>query len=141
MSKENFFVSNDKLMLDVKLIHNFLSQESYWAKNISIDTINITIENSLCFGLFTKDKEQVGYARVITDYATVAHIVDVFVIREYRALGLSKMLIQNILLYLNDLNLRKIYLFTHDAPELYKKFGFKNSNHPEHYMEIINNLF
>ncbi|MFN5181754.1 MAG: GNAT family N-acetyltransferase [Bacteroidota bacterium] len=131
-----YYVSSEKSLLNREFIHQFLSQESYWAKGISLDAVEKTIENSLCFGVYRKDNKQVGYARVITDYATVAHIADVFISNEFRGLGLSKLLIGKIMEHNSITQLRKVFLFTQDAQRLYEKFGFRNSNSPQHYMEI-----
>ena len=134
----NFFISEDKDLLDVDFIHSFLANESYWARGISVETIKITITNSICFGVFTHEKNQVGYARVITDHATVAHIADVFIAKKYRGSGLSLLLMERILSHPIVKRMKKVYLFTHDAQELYRKFGFQNSLHPEYFMELKN---
>lgn len=78
--------------MDVNMIHQFLNKESYWAKEISIETVKIAMENSYCAGVFLEDA-QVGFARFITDYSTFAYLADVFVLDSFRGLGLSKLMI------------------------------------------------
>jgi len=100
-TKDEYFISTDKNKLDVNFIQNYLSNESYWAKNIPYQTVQKSIDGSFCFGLFVnkndaavkqgnKNYKQVGFARVITDHATFAYLADVFIIEEYRGKGLSK---------------------------------------------------
>ena len=89
-------ISTDKSKLDIKIIHNYLCNESYWAKGRSIETVAKSIENSLCFGVYL-DKNQVGFARVVTDYAVFAWIMDVFILKEYRCNGSGKMLMNSIM--------------------------------------------
>jgi len=88
--KENGFVfSDNKELLNIDAIHHYLSEESYWAKGIPLQTVKKSIENALCFGIY-KDGHQVGFARWITDKATFAWLCDVYIENEYRGLGLSK---------------------------------------------------
>ena len=87
--KDEFVISTDKDKLEVDLIHYFLSKESHWAINIPLEVVKRSNENSLCFGVYHKDK-QVGFARVISDLVTIAYLGDVFILKQYRGLGLSK---------------------------------------------------
>jgi len=80
-----FSISTDRSRLDLDVIHRFLT-ESYWAREIPRDVVARSIENSLCFGVFRGD-EQVGFARVISDYATYAYIADVFILESFRGMG------------------------------------------------------
>ena len=80
--KEGYSISTDKSKLQLDVIHGFLCQ-SYWAKDISIEKVNTAIEHSLCFGVYHGDK-QVGFARVVTDYAVIAYVGDVFIVEEER---------------------------------------------------------
>jgi len=122
--------------MDIDLIHSFLKR-SYWAEGISKEIIRRSIEGALCFGVFENDK-QVGFARMITDRATFAYLADVFIIEEYRGLGLSKWLMDVILSYPDLQGLRRIMLATRDAHELYKKFGFTPLNNVDRWMHIHN---
>jgi len=127
--------------MDIAAIHDFLSKESYWAIGIPLETVETSLKNSFCVGVFD-DKIQIGFARFITDYATFAYLADVYVLKEYRGKGLSKMLIK----YIMDLEwtkgLRRMLLATLDAHSLYKRFGFQSPENPEWLMEIKrNNLY
>ena len=120
--------------MDIDLIHSFLTR-SYWAEGISKEIIRRSIEGALCFGVFENDK-QVGFARMITDKATFAYLADVFIIGEYRGLGLSKWLMEVIMSYPDLQGLRRMMLATRDAHELYKKFGFTLLNNVDRWMHI-----
>lgn len=118
-----FSISTDKSKLDLSVIHNFLKR-TYWAENIPLATVQKSIENSLCFGVY-EGCNQVGFARVITDYATFAYFSDVFILEEYRGRGLAKWLIASILEHPDLQGLRRWLLVTADAQEFYRKFGFQ----------------
>ncbi|MEZ4690021.1 MAG: GNAT family N-acetyltransferase [Ignavibacteria bacterium] len=120
--KGNYLISTDKSKLDIKVIHGYLTN-SYWAKNRPLKISKLTIKNSLCFGLYFKDK-QIGYSRVITDYATFAYLADVFILEEFRGKGLSKWMMKIIFDYEDLQNVRRWLLATSDAHGLYEKFGF-----------------
>jgi predicted GNAT family N-acyltransferase len=126
-------ISTDKRLLDLSLIHGFLTT-SYWAEGIPFETVKKSIEHSLNFGVY-KAGEQVGFARVITDYATYAYIGDVFIIEHYRGQGLSKWLMQVIASHPELQGLRRWSLLTRDAHGLYRQSGFTQPQNPERYME------
>ena len=130
----NLVFSIDKELLDISLIHEFLSTQSTWAKGISYSTVEKSIANSLCFGVYIEN-EQVAFARVITDYATFANLVDVIVFPEFRGRGISKQLMRYILEYRNLSKIRRFTLATSDAHGLYEKFGFSSLNTPQSFME------
>lgn len=134
--KKSFLISTDKTLLDVALIHQFLDQLSYWGKGISLETVQTSIQNSLCFGVYQHQK-QVGFARVITDHATFAYLCDVFILPDYRKAGLSKWLIQTIRNYPTLKTLRRFTLATADAHELYAQFGFSTLKNQDRWMEIF----
>ncbi|WP_109853514.1 GNAT family N-acetyltransferase [Aquimarina sp. AU58] len=134
VSKENYSISTDKNKLDVLLIYNFLTNESGWSDGISYDTVKVSIENSLNFGIYSEQK-QIGYARVISDYSTIAYLGDIFILKEYRKLGLSKWLMETIMGHSNLQNLRRWILLTSTAEWLYEKYGFTKLPKPEIYME------
>ena len=92
---EEYNISDDKSRLDLKLIHHVISN-SYWAKDRSFEEVKRSIDNSICYGFYTADK-QIGFARVLTDFVTIAYLMDVFILEEYRGNGLSKILLTNIL--------------------------------------------
>lgn len=130
-------ILTDKSKLNVTLIHGFLSNESYWAKGRSLETVEHSIENSLCFGLFM-DEKQIGFARVVTDYVVFGWLMDVFVIPEYRCNGYGKLMIEHIINHEQLKGLKRIGLGTADAHGLYSQFGFSPLQKPENMMEKIN---
>ena len=131
--KNDFIISTDKTKLDIVLIHTYLSKESYWAKNIPLNVVKKSIKGSCCFGLY-KNKEQIGFARVVTDHATFGYIADVFILDEYRGKGLSKWLMTAIMKHPDLQGLRRWMLATRDAHGLYTQFGFLPLDKPERIM-------
>jgi GNAT superfamily N-acetyltransferase len=131
--KGDFTISSDKTRLDLDVIHGFLSA-SYWAAGRSVETIRRSIEHSIPFGVY-KDDRQVGFARVITDYATFAWIADVFILDSFRGQGLGKWLMEVILSDPQLQGFRRWVLATKDAQELYRRFGFSELKIPERWME------
>lgn len=128
-----YLISTDRERLDLATIHGFLTT-SYWAAGIPIETVKRSIEHSLNFGLFQND-QQIGFARVITDYATFAYLSDVFVVEPFRGRGLSKWLMQVIIAHPELQGLRKWVLFTRDAHGLYTQVGYTSLAKPERAME------
>ncbi len=140
--KESFLISTDKAFLQIDKIHKFLTNEAYWSQDIPKTVVVKSIENSFCFGLYdisAADKEQIGYARIVTDYASFAWLCDVYVEHSHRNKGLSKWLMTCVMSHPDLQNLRRICLATKDAHELYKKFGFEVTKSPENWMEIKDN--
>lgn len=136
---DGFSISTDQSLLQVDRIHQFLSQESYWSNSIPMSVVQKAIENSLCFGLYKNSGEQIGFARIVTDYATFAWLCDVYVEASVRGKGLSKWLMSCVMKHPELQGLRRICLATKDAHELYKKFGFQKTQSPENWMEIKDN--
>jgi len=130
-----FIFSDDKEKIDALAVHHYLSTQSYWAKDIPLEIVRKSIDNSLCFGIY-KDKQQVGFARWITDKATFAYLADVYVEEQYRGLGLSKKLLSLMLFHKDLQGLRRYMLGTLDAHGLYAQYGFKALEHPERMMGI-----
>jgi len=130
-----YLFSTDKNKLQLKVIHDYLSKESYWAQNMPLELIKESIAGSICFAIYI-DNKQIAYARVITDNATFAYLADVFVIEEHRGKGLSKELMRFILDHPSLKKLRRFMLATRDAQGLYKQFGFNALAKPETIMEI-----
>jgi len=131
---EDFRVSSDRSAIDVALVHRFLSEESYWAKGIPRAVVEKSIVNSLCFGGFVGDA-QVAFARVVSDLATFAYLADVFVLREHRGRGYSKVLVAAVMAHPELQGLRRFALATKDAHGLYAGFGFTPLASPENFME------
>lgn len=121
--------------MDAKAVHDFLSKESYWAKEIPFSTVEQSLKNSYCAGVFT-DGRQIGFARLITDYSTFAYLADVYILREHRGKRLSEKLMEHLMNAEWAGSLRRIVLATSDAHGLYKKFGFTALERPESFMEI-----
>lgn len=135
--RNEYTISTDKDKLDIVSIHKFLANETDWANKIPIETLKKSIENSLNFGLYYKNK-QIGFARIISDYSTIAYLGDVYILEAHRGNGLSKWLLNEIMQHPNLQGLRRWILLTNTAEWLYKKFGFKNVANPEFYMEKHN---
>ncbi len=129
-----FLLSTDKGKLQSKYIHHYLSEESYWAKNIPVQMVENAIAGSLCFGVY-HNQQQIGFARVITDNATFGYLADVFIDKYYRGRGLSKELMAFIIDYPSIKTLRRFMLATKDAHSLYVKFGFNPLKEPARFME------
>lgn len=130
--KENFSISTDKATLDLQYIHQFISN-SYWAAGIPYETLKRSIDGSESFGLFD-GRKQIGFARVVTDYATFAYLADVFVDESYRGKGLATWMMETIISYPKLQGFRNWFLATRDAHNLYKKFGFTALDQPERFM-------
>src|SRR5579871_1388736 len=117
--KNSYRISTERQMLDIELIHEYLAHESYWGQGRSLETVSSSIENSLPFGVYEVDR-QIGFARVVTDYATFAWLADVFILPEWRGRGLSKWLVSVILSHPQLQGLQRWILATRDAHELYR---------------------
>jgi GNAT superfamily N-acetyltransferase len=135
-AKKGFTISTDKSLIDFETVYNYLTNDSYWAQGITADRLKKAIENSICFGVYY-GKKQVGFTRVVTDMATFAYICDVFILPEYRRLGLSKWLMQTIRQHPDFQGLRRWSLATLDAHGLYEQFGFSALSNPKRWMEIF----
>ena len=134
--RSEYFISTDVNRLNLTvIIHQFLAN-TYWAKDIPFTVLQHSIQNSLVFGLY-KDKQQIGFGRVITDYSTFAYIADVFVLESFRGEGLGKWLIETIISYPELQGLRRWLLVTKDAHKLYQKVGFNEIKNPSRFMEIV----
>lgn len=129
-----FVISTDPARLDIPLIHEYLSTQAYWAMGRPIEVVRRAIENSLPFGVF-KGAEQVGFARVVTDYATFAWLADVFVLPAFQGQGSGTWLIGVITAHPRLQGLRRWVLATKDAHGLYARFGFTPLDAPERFME------
>lgn len=137
IAEGGFIFSDDVNKLDALAIHDYLSNGSYWAAGIPLETVKRAIEHSLCFGIY-KDTVQVGFARWITDRATFGYLADVYVLPEYQGKGLMRKLISLMLFHKDLQGLRRYMLSTIDAHGLYGKFGFKAIDKPENFMAVVN---
>lgn len=134
--KDNYRISTDRSKLDVDAIHAFLSERAYWSLGRSREMVLTTIENSLCFGVYTPDGALAGFARIVTDYATFAWLCDVFILEEFRGRGLSKWLVKTIIDCPQMTGVRRLILATRDAHGLYRQYGgFAPLKEPGKWME------
>jgi GNAT superfamily N-acetyltransferase len=131
-----YMVSMDPARLDLAAIHRFLSEESYWAKGITLAMLERAVAHSLCFGLYAGNR-QIGFARVITDYATYGYLNDVYVLAEYRGRGLGQWLLDCVVAHPELQTLRRFGLTTRDAQDLYARLGWKPLRYPERHMERL----
>lgn len=139
---ESFVIHTDKKYLNIHAIHHFLSEESYWAKGISFHSVMKAIDHSsLCFGIYKgnpeeEDAKQVGFARVVTDFVRFAYIMDVFVLPDYRGMGLSKWLMSVLTEQTELKTVGGIMLCTLDAHGLYTQYGFEAVKNPQNYLKL-----
>ena len=133
--ENDLLISDDPALLDRALVFDFLRNRSYWAQEVTREILDRSVENSLCFGMYL-DTKQIGFARVITDFATFAWLADVFIVEEKRRRGFSKKLVAAVLAHPTLQGLRRFMLGTQDAHGLYAGFGFKPLANPERFMEI-----
>lgn len=137
ISFDEYIITTDKQKMDIIAIHDFLSKHSGWSKNIPFEKVKTSVENSLNFGVFHKTR-QIGFARVISDYATIAYLGDIYILEEFRKKGLSKQLMNAIMSHPQLQGLRRWILLTSTADWLYKKYGFNKIPNPDVYMELLN---
>jgi GNAT superfamily N-acetyltransferase len=133
-ARGEFVISTDRERLSLDVVHDFLTN-CYWAKGIPREVVARSIEHSLCFGIYEGRGAQVGFSRVVSDFATVAYLGDVFVLESHRGRGLSKWMMECIVQHPALQNLRRWILLTRDGHGLYSKFGFTPVQAPERYME------
>jgi GNAT superfamily N-acetyltransferase len=135
VSRGRFVISTDPTRLDLQAIHAALSS-SYWAHGISRELVGRAVEHSLCFGVYDAD-QQIGFARVITDYATFGYLADVYVVAEYRGQGLGNWLLEVVRAHPELAALRRFLLATRDEHSLYRRHSFAPLTHPERFMELV----
>jgi len=130
---ENYSITTNQDEMDVDAIHQYLSN-SYWSPGLPIDILKSAMANSFCFSVL-QAKQQIGFARLITDYTTFAYLADVYILKPHRGKGLSKWLLGEIFNDPTLQGLRRIMLATRNAHGLYEKFGFSKLANPEIFME------
>jgi len=128
-------ISTDTDKLDIDVIHQFLSQ-SYWAKGRTKAQIRRSIEHCLNFGVYLEG-QQIGFARILTDYTVFAYIMDVFILEEHRKKGYSKMLIKAVVEHPDLQGVGRWMLATKDAHGLYRQFGFETIEDPLFWMNKL----
>jgi GNAT superfamily N-acetyltransferase len=134
-----YVISTDRDRLNLATIHDYLSRKSYWAKGRTREQVERSIANSLNFGLF-HGREQVGFARVVTDYATFGWIADVFILEAHRGKGLSKWVMEMILGHPALQGMRRLLLATRDAHGLYRRYGFNDLEDPSCWLEKLTEM-
>ena len=134
-TRDAYRISTDPALIDLDVVHGYLSR-SYWSAGVAREVVASSIEHSLCFGIYTADA-QVGFARVITDYATIGYLADVFVLEEHRGRKLAVWLVETIMAHPLLQNFRVWRLGTRDAHTLYEKVGFRPLAHPDRMMEKV----
>ncbi len=133
-ARDDYVISDDRSRVDRDVVHRFLNKEAYWSPGIPREVVDRALDNSICFGVY-RGEELVGFARVVTDYATFAWLADVFVVEAHRGRGLSKWLMEVILSHPELQGFRRWVLATKDAHGLYRQFGFIDLHRPERWME------
>lgn len=134
----DYCISTDKERLQIEVIHRYLTKEAYWTNGRTRAMTEKTLEHSLCFGVYHHD-QQVGFARVVTDYTIFAYLCDVFILTDYQGQGLGKWLTEVILKVLDEEGVRWTMLATRDAHELYEEYGgFQKLHLPEKWMGRVN---
>ncbi len=141
MKKNNqnkkYYISTEKDKLEIDFIHYFLNNDTHWGIGMSREIVEAAIQNSFCFGLYKKsNNKQVGFARVITDFAAYGNLQDVYIIPKLRGKGLANFLLDTIVNHPKLIGLRRFSLATRNAHQLYEKFGFSHLKKPETFMEI-----
>lgn len=132
---DRFLISTDRSRIDSTAVHDYLSNRSYWAHGIPREIVERSIIGSLPFGVYDGER-QIGFARVISDFATYAYIADVYILEEYRGHGLGKWLMRCVMAHPDLQGLRRFHLITADAHGLYRKSGFVELSQPQNHLEI-----
>ena len=136
--KGQYHLNTEKSTLDLPMIHHFLYTSAHWAVGRPMNIVRKSIENSLCFGLYEGEK-QIGFARIVSDYATVGWICDMFILPPYRGKGLGRWVVECMMEHPEIVGLRRILLNTRDAHDLYKNYaGFRTLLSPESWLERFN---
>ena len=130
-----YILSDDPGRLDIEAVHGYL-RRSYWAQAIPLAVVERAVAASLCLGVYEPSGGQVGFARLVSDYATFCYVCDVYVLEEHRGRGLSKALMATAMTHPRLQGLRRWHLVTRDAHGLYERFGFRPLAHQERHMEI-----
>ena len=131
---DEYYVSSDPAKLDLAFVHDWIANESDWASGMPFKLLERALVNSLCFGVYLTDGTQVGFGRVITDYTTFAWVTDVLIAPEQRGKGLSRFLMETMLLHPELRVIQRWLLETGEAHGLYRKFGFVALDHPKNYL-------
>ena len=134
ITRPPYTLSTDRARIDVAFVHAYLSHESYWAHGRALETVQRSIDHSLCVGIYL-DTAQVGFARLVTDYATFAYLGDVFVLPDWQGRGYGKKLMTAVFAHPQLQGLRRFMLATASAHALYAGYGFTPVSRPQTLME------
>lgn len=134
--RDDYTISTDPARLDLALIHDYLSNRSYWVPGIPFSYVEEAARHSLNFGLYHRGR-QIGYARALTDYVRFAYLMDVFVLEEYRGQGLGKWLMACVFEHPGLKRVRRWMLTTWDAHGLYAQYGFTPLERPDNFLEKV----
>ncbi|GMR02068.1 MAG: GNAT family N-acetyltransferase [Acidimicrobiia bacterium] len=128
-------ISSDPDLVDIGVVHDYLSNHSYWAAGRSRDVVATSIAHSaLVVGAYTQDGSQVGFARMVSDLATFAWLADVFVLEAHRGRGLGRAIVKFAVEHPDMVKLQRQVLATADAHSLYADFGFVPLEQSERWM-------
>ncbi len=131
---KTYYIDTEFDKMDLDYVHNYLSEKAYWSKGRSRESVVQSMKNSICFGVFTSDNKQVGFARLLTDFVVFGWIMDVFIDDSFQGKGIGQTLMQTILEYPGLDKVNGIGLRTYDAHGLYQKFGFKQIEETDTWM-------
>ncbi|MFT6370841.1 MAG: N-acetylglutamate synthase-like GNAT family acetyltransferase [Maribacter sp.] len=131
----NFFISNDKSLLNVHAIKHFIADE-YWTDGRTVEDVEKTISNSYCFGMYTLENEQIGFARVVTDYIYFGYFMDFIIFTKFQGKGYGKKLVEHMLKDDIVKSLKTVALKTKDAHSFYERIGFKQIGNSPVWMSI-----
>lgn len=134
--RDEYTISTDPVRLDLAAIHDYLSNRSYWVPGISFSDVEQAAKKSINFGMYYQG-QQIGYARVLTDYVRFAYLMDVFISEEYRGKGLGKWLMECVFSHPALQDVRRWMLATWDAHDLYARYGFEPLARPDRFMEKV----
>jgi ribosomal protein S18 acetylase RimI-like enzyme len=130
-------ISSEPSRLDIDSIHAYLTR-SYWSPGIPREIVERAARNSLCIGVYERSSgRQIGFARVVTDYATFAYLCDVYVLEEHRGNGLAKAMMLAVMEHPALSGARRVMLATRDAHGLYRQYGFQDVLRNTNLMEIV----
>lgn len=131
----DYFISTDKGLLNVDAIQQFIVN-SYWVNGRTVEEVKQTIEHSYCFGIYTLQNEQIGFARVVTDYMYFGYFMDVIIFERFQEQGFGKILVEAMLEDETIKKLKTLALKTKDAHSLYERFGFNKIGDSKLWMSI-----
>jgi len=130
-----FYISTDKDKLDIEKVHTEVSS-TYWGEGRTKEETLLTIEKSICFGMYDENDQQIAYARMMTDALVFAYIMDVVVFDPYKGKGLGRKLLQYVLDRPDVKRVNTVALKTLDAHSFYENLGFKRVGDSEMWMSI-----